>query len=111
MYYCYKRGRGVLEKIQAKNIVFNKNCSYERMLEKCRVVYTDEELKDAEIYIADSRGARICNKLVLDSDGKEVEVDWTLSKYISLSNMKYPSKARFYCVRKGKDSQLLSVQK
>lgn len=104
MYYCCKRSRGILEKVPAKSIVFHRDCSHERMLEKCKSIYSDEELKGAEFYIADSRGAAICSTIQLDSDGNDKEVTWTLSRYMSLSNMKFPSKARFYCVRKGKRS-------
>ena len=101
MYYCFKRGRGILEKTPAKNTVFHKECSYKRMLDKCLAVYSEEERNGADFYIADSRGARICNSIILDANGDDLEVEWTLNKYISLSSMKYPSKARFYCVRKG----------
>lgn len=97
MYYCYKRSRGILEKRPAQSIIFHRNISYERMLSKCKEVFTSDEQSNAEFYIADSRGAAICNMIVLENG---TEVTWTLSAYMSLSNM-YPSKARFYCVRKG----------
>lgn len=73
------------------------------MLEKCKeALYSSEELNDAaEYYLADSRGSIISDKIVLDSNDGVEELQWTLSSYISVSNMKYPSKARFYCLRKG----------
>lgn len=82
---------------------FCKDCTYQWMLEKCKEVYSEEEQKSAEFYVADSRGIPIWNsdtiKINVD-DGTE-ELEWTLSRYIKISNIKYPSKARFYCVRRG----------
>ena len=75
------------------------------MLEKCiqAVFSSEEELGDAQFFIADSRSSIISDKIELDTiDGVE-ELPWTLKRYMAVSNMKYPSKARFYCLRKGKD--------
>ena len=61
-----------------------------------------------DFYIADSKGVAIWNgdKIEVDVEGsgleKARECDWTLEKYIRLSNAKYPSKARFFCVKKEK---------
>ena len=72
------------------------------MLEKCREVYSEEQ-KNAKFYIADSRGIPIWNSdtITIDVDNGTKELEWNLSRYIHLSNVKYPSKARYYCVRKG----------
>ena len=62
-------------------------------------VYTKEELKDAEFFIADSKDSIISDKIELDTnDGVEV-LPWTLNAYIAISNMKYSGKAS---LRKGK---------
>ena len=90
---------------------FRKDCSYKRMLEKCREVYNEEEQKNAEFYIADSRGIPIWNSdtITIDVENGTEELEWNLSRYIHLSNVKYPSKARYYCVRKGLCYYLLRI--
>ena len=49
------------------------------------------------------RGIPIWNSdtIRIDVEGGTEELQWTLSRYIKISNIKYPSKARFYCVRRG----------
>lgn len=76
------------------------------MLSKCvQEIYPDVDKQKFEFYIADSRGAEVWNgdKIALDveqSGEKTEECKWTLQKYIKLSRIKYPSKARFFCVKK-----------
>jgi len=41
-----------------------------------------------------------------NDDGVEEFIPWTLEAYIKLSSIKYPSKARFYCVKKFVKSML-----
>ena len=58
-------------------------------------------------YIADSRGVEIWNsdevKVDVESSGQNQEsCEWNLERYIKLSGIKYPSKARFFCVKKVK---------
>ena len=105
MYHCPRRSRGVLMKGDARNMFFRKHCSYRRMLEKCIAeVYTEEERENAKFYIADSRGIPIWSSdtVKIDVDDGTDELEWTLSRYIHLSNANYPSKVRYYCVRKGR---------
>ena len=74
------------------------------MLEKCLPLYTEQEREKASFYVADSRGVPIWTNdyLVVDGkDGKEEKVPWTLMKYIEYSHVKYPSKSKFFCARKG----------
>ena len=82
-----------------------KDCSYQRMLEKCIAeVYAEEEWENAEFYIADSHGIPIWSSdtIKIDVDEGTEELEWTLNHYIHLSNAKYPSKVRYYCVHKGR---------
>ena len=105
MYHCPRRSHGVLVKGDARNMFFRKDCSYQRMLEKCITeVYTEEERENAEFYIADSCGIPIWSSdtIKIDDDNGTEELEWTLNLYIHLSNAKYPSKVRYYCVRKGR---------
>ena len=40
-------------------------------------------------------------------EGVTKECDWTLNNYIKLSRMKYPSKAKFLCVKQNKGMKFL----
>ena len=103
MYHCPRRGRGVLIKaFPAKQVVFRRDCSYERMLEKCQQEVYPEPQAGAKYYIADSTGVDICGSgfIMVDNEaGEEERLPWTLDTYLLLSHKKYPSKARFYCVQ------------
>ena len=51
--------------------------------------------------ITDSRGVGVwsSDSIAVDGpDGTKQEVPWSIAAYIQLSNVKYRSKARFYCV-------------
>ena len=70
-------------------------------------LFSEEEQESNYFYIADSRGVAIWNgdkiEIYVEETGQTVqECDWTLEKYIKLSGMKFPSKARFFCVKKEK---------
>ncbi len=111
MFYCQRRCRGVLEKAACTSVIFRRDCTYKRMLEKCvEAVYSPDEKKDAEFHIADSRGSIIPTTIKLDSsEGVEIEtLPWTIENYISITNM-YASKAKFYCLRKGKSAACIPV--
>ena len=88
------------------NIIFNRESSHQHMVDRCIELldYTDKEKKKCKFYMADSKGIPIwteSNTIPIDSGTKET-VPWTLSNFISYSNFKYPSKAKFYCVKQGK---------
>ena len=105
MYHCYKRGRGILQRgIPPTNINFNTSCIYKHMVERCKNLcsFTEEE-KQNEFYIADSKGVPIwtSDEISVDVESGEKYVPWTLANFISCSNYRYPSKAKFYCVVKG----------
>ena len=74
-----------------RNVFVHKDCSYERLLEKCRnVVYPGDA--EGSYYIADSSGVCIGSESTIKvdkGDGTECEVPWTLATYIKLSHMKY----------------------
>lgn len=79
------------------------------MLSKCvQEIFPEDQLK-YDFYIADSRGAEVWNgdsiELDVEQGGERTEeCQWTLK----LSRIKYPSKARFFCVRKKKGIIMLT---
>ena len=100
MHHCHRRGRGIhIRSGKLKNVLLRADSSYSRMLEKCvHALYDEDERKENDFYIADSRGVAIwsADKMIIDTKEGETECDWTLGKYIQLSRIKYPSKARFF---------------
>ena len=102
MYHCSSRGRGILAKeFTPVKLLFHKDCSYKRMVEWCRAELYPDGPADATYYIADSSGATVFSgELVIDKgDGTTSQLPWTLATYLKLSKMKYPSRAKFYCVQ------------
>lgn len=75
------------------------------MLDRCinLLSYTEEQKKRSEFYLADSKGVPIWTSDTISMDAEEGEqhVPWTLCNYISCTNIRYRSKAKFYCVIKG----------
>lgn len=107
MYHCFNRGRGILKRGNPPvNIIFNKHCSYQHMLERCVNTLKYDKDSELEFYLADTKGVPIWIKdtISIDEEAGEREIPWTLINYIHYSNVKYPSKARIYCVEKVKDS-------
>ena len=51
MYHCERRGRGIVVRGAAQNMIFRKNTTYQRMLERCKEVYTEEEHENADFYV------------------------------------------------------------
>ena len=98
MYHCERRGKGVhIRGVNLKNILLRADCTYQRMLFKCVQEIFPDENEQYDFYIADSRGAEVWNgdNIKVDGeDGNVIECQWTLEKYIKLSGLKYPSKAR-----------------
>ena len=71
--------------------------------------YSVQEKNEKSFYIADSRGVCIGKTDTLcveDKDAGEKKIPWTLMSYIEYSNVRYPSKAKFYCVAQGKYMKL-----
>ena len=90
-----------------KNIFLRKDSTYTRMVEKCaQELYGKEPEQDnCTFYIADSKGIEVWSsddiKVDVEGSGENQEsCNWSLEKYIKLSGIKYPSKARFFCVKK-----------
>ena len=65
----------------------------------------DEKLHVSRAYyITDKLGQPLCAGdgmiSVADAEGKEQCHPWTLSLYLKVSGVKYPSRAGFFCVKK-----------
>ena len=113
MYHCHRRNKGILDgQYVTQSVIFRKDMSYSRVLEKCvSVVFPDDiDTANCEYYVANGRGMCICSEDIIrvdNADGEEEHIPWTLQTYIKLSTIRYASKARFYCVKKYVEGMLL----
>lgn len=108
MYHCPRRGRGIhVKNSKLKNILLRTDSTYSRMLEKCvgELYSNTADIEQYDFYIADSRSVAIWNSDDLEYDeegGGTRKCSWTLSNYIKLSCVKFPSKVKFFCVKQEK---------
>ena len=89
---------------ELKNVRLRDDWNYQCVLEKCTQEVYGTERQNAEFYIADKGGVPIWTKDVIEVDlgnEKVEEINWSLHQYILLSRVKYPSKTKSYCVKKG----------
>ena len=108
MYHCYKRKRGVFDRqYVTQSVLFRKEMKYERVLQKCiSVTFPDDNVEsndNYEYYIANGKGMSIYSGDTIqieNENGEEESIPWTLETYIQLSNARYASKTRLYCVKK-----------
>ena len=92
MYHCHRRNKGILDRqFVTQSVVFRKDMTYQRMLEKCiSVVFPDET---DVYYVSNGRGMCICNGDYIQVDNNEEPIPWTLQTYIKLSTIRFASKA------------------
>ena len=88
--------------------------NYERVLQKCVASVYPGTAADcnSDFYVANGRGLPICcgDNIAIDNDqGEEELIPWSLGMYIKLSNVRYASKARFYCIKKDLGIKLIFV--
>ena len=103
MYHCTKRNKGILDRGYAsKGVVFRKDMTYQRVLEKCVSAVFPNDSSDGKHYVANGRGIPIFsgdNIAIDNNEGEEEFVPWTLDTYIRLSSCRFASKTRLYCVK------------
>ena len=113
MYHCPRRNKGILDKqFVSVSVVFRRDMSYQRVLEKCISVVFPSSTPGGEYYIANGRGMPICDDDYIRMDnekGIEEKVPWTLETYIKLSHIRYASKARFYCVKRSTGTLVIRI--
>lgn len=68
-------------------------------------LFSTEDQAKHDFYIADTRGVAVWSgdsiAMDLESSGERTkECEWTLDQYIKFSRIKFPSKARFFCVKR-----------
>ena len=103
MEYNYRRLKGVMDRsFSPTKLPFHKDCSYNDFLAKCKECVwgnDDSQQEHFEYFIADGAGIALQTSFEIDSPTKAT-IPWTLSSYLKVTNLIYPSRARLYCVRK-----------
>ena len=107
MVHSQKKSKGVFVcHYTPIQIMLNKHSTYQHniMGEICRTaVYPEAEAGSAQYYVANSTGASNSSSDTIAmgmSDGTIKTVPWTLEMYLKCSKIKYPSRARFHCVKR-----------
>ena len=100
------KARGIFDRsFTTIKIPFHKDCSSTDMLNKCaECVWEKSAAGDYTYYLADGSGTAIgSSSFIVDQpDGSQQTLPWTLSNYLRVSGIRYPSRLRLYCVRKFK---------
>ena len=102
--YSHKKGRGIVDReFGTRKIFIHKRASYDRFLQRIKKEVFSGGLDDASYYIADGSGVAITggeNITVEDASGNENTVPWMLDTFLKMSNIRYQSRAKFFCVQK-----------
>ena len=100
--YNEDKQRGVVDRtFTPSKVAFHRDASHATVLKKSqRNVWSDCE-EDFQFFLADGSGSCIEPKdFEIDlEDGKQQVVPWTLDNYLKVSNIRFPSRARLYCVK------------
>ena len=110
MYHDEKLGHGKTDRsFDLMKINFDREERYEKIIEKCkRIVWSDFGANASrQFYLADGSGTCIEQPQsqfeVSRADGQQEVLPWTLENYLKVSNLKFASRARLYCVMKTLD--------
>ena len=113
MKYSSTKNKGIIEKGTCEKIVFHRSCSYQHMLKKCTAkLFPDEQSDNFHYYLADSTGLSLSKDGLLsidDEDGIEKTIPWTLQNYLKVSNIKYASKTKLFCVQRSSGKYSLDL--
>ena len=86
-----------------RKIVIHKQASYDRFLQHIKREVFPGGPENATYYIADSSGVAIMSGEIIsveDAAGNEQKLQWTLETFLKVSNIRYQSRAKFFCVKK-----------
>ena len=113
MVYDSRLQRGVQDRsFTPIKVAFHKDSTHEQMLSKCVESVWKDAPQNSNFFLSDGSGSSITSKnFEIDlADGTKEIVSWSLANYLRVACIRYPSRARLYCVRippEHLDSQLL----
>ena len=102
MIYNHHLQRGVQDRsYKPKEVPLHKEFIHKQVLDKAVKSVWGEVSAGTKFYLADASGALITDGdfEVELTDGSNQELPWTLGNYLKVSSIKYPSRAKLYCVR------------
>ena len=102
MTYNHHLQRGVQDRsFMPKKVPLHKEFVHKEVLDKAVKNVWGETSPGTSFYLADASGALITDGdfEVELTDGSKQELPWTLGNYLIVSSIKYPSRAKLYCVR------------
>ena len=104
MEYDSDRMRGILDKsFPSVKLAFHRDSLAEDILTKCKENVWGEgtDATNYQYFLADGSGTMISNSSfnVDLPDGSKESLPWTLSNYLRVSNIRFPSRLRLYCMR------------
>ena len=104
MVYSHNKGKGVIDRgFGTRKIFIHKQVSYNRFLQRIKREVFPGGPENATYYIADSSGVAIMSGEIIsveDAAGNEQKLQWTLETFLKVSNIRYQSRAKFFCVKK-----------
>ena len=113
MVYDSRLQRGVQDRsFTPIKVAFHKDSTHEQMLSKFVESVWKDAPQNSNFFLSDGSGSSITSKnFEIDlADGTKEIVSWSLANYLRVACIRYPSRARLYCVRippEHLDSQLL----
>ena len=102
--------RGMLDRSwKLSKLSFHRESSYGTVKKICQEATWPEEEEGATFYVSDGSGVSIEKERleVMSDDGRKNYVSWTLGNYLKISHIKFPSRARLYCVRVPKGVKIM----
>ena len=101
MYDIGKR-RGIYDRsFNLMKVFFHRDSCYDMVKDRCqRAVWPDVTDGDT-FHVADGSGVSIKRDSfeVQELDGSVQVIPWSLGNYLQVSHIRYPSRARLYCVK------------
>ena len=102
MVYDSQLQRGVQDRsFTPIKVAFHKDSTHEQMLSKCVESVWKDAPQNSNFFLSDGFGSSITSKnFEIDlADGTKEIVSWSLANYLRVACIRYPSRARLYCVR------------
>lgn len=102
MTYDIGKQRGVFDRsFNLTKVSFHRDAAYDVVKDRCQRAVWPDGKEDDKFYVADGSGVSIQRESfeVEGLDGSQQVIPWSLGNYLQVSHIRYPSRARLYCVK------------
>ena len=101
-YDCHK-GKHVINKSSSTKVFIHRHARYASVLERLQgVLFPGVSKSHYTFALVDTAGNPLCSTegdmSLQQDDGTEKLVPWTLQTYLSVKNIRFPSKLKLYCL-------------